>query len=344
MSVRVACLTAALGVLASGCITSYADRGALPYREVPYTSADGAEWPERYVPVPEAVARYGLPDDTNVCYVELNPTGAQTLVFVHGLGSYLKFWRHQLDAFAAQGYRVIAVDMIGYGKSDKPGSFPYTTEAMGDVLLEVLEAAAVKSPVLVGHSMGGQIALSLAIRHPTRMEAIVLTAPAGFEKFSRREIAWFDSVFSVALVKSAGEEAIWGSIRYNNFFRWRKELEWLIEERVRAVGNPDFDQYAYANVRSVQGLARNQFVRDNLDKVSVPTLIVHGDMDRLIPNRFMHGGTTRAIMEYGHGRIRGSKLVSLSGCGHSLQLDCPQEYNAAVTAFLREELGAGAGR
>ena len=323
-----------LAGLCTACAASHASKPALQYSELSYESPKGEAWPEHYLKVPKTTAQYGLRDDTSVCYVELNPSSKTTLVFLHGLGSYLKFWRYQLDDFAAKGYRVVAIDMIGYGKSDKPGSFPYSTEAMANVVHEVLKALSVEDPVLVGHSMGGQVALSYAIRYPTDLKGLVLTAPAGFEKFSDKEKAWFNSVFSTALIKGSSEQVIWRSIRRNNFFRWKSDYEWLIEERVRTAKTADFDRYAYANVKSVQGLANNDFVRNNLDKVSVPTLIIHGDKDRLIPNPYMHPGTNP--FADGHAKIRGSSLVTLEDCGHTVQMDCSAAYNEKVKSFLED--------
>jgi pimeloyl-ACP methyl ester carboxylesterase len=201
---------------------------------------------------------------------------------------------------------------------------------------EVVHALGIEKPVLVGHSMGGQTALSYAIRYPEEPGALVLTSPAGFERFSWKEKAWFKRVFSSVLIKAAPEYGIWGSVRQSNFSRWRPELEWLVEERVRVVSSPDFDSYAYANVRTVDGLAHDDFVRDSLGKIQAPAIIVFGEDDRLIPNPFLHGGRAREIMEYGHAGIRGSELVGLDRCGHSVQLDCPQEYNEAVSAFLKK--------
>ena len=265
-----------------------------------------------------------------VAYVELNPKGQQTVLFIHGLGSYLKFWRYQLDAFAAQGYRVIAVDLPGYGKSDKPSSFPYTMEAMADAVHELAQKLDAGKPILVGHSMGGQTTLSYAIRYPEDLKAAVLTSPAGFEKFSPKEKAWFKRVFSTSLIKGATEYGIWGSVRQSNFERWRPELNWLVEERVRVARSPEFDSYAYANVRTVDGLAHDDFVRDSLGRITVPTLIIYGEDDRLIPNPFLHGGEARDIMSYGHEHIPGSTLVGLERCGHTIQMDCPEEYNTRV--------------
>lgn len=329
--------------LASGCVRSYRDEPPLAFQDFPYTSPQGQAWPLKRMALPKTAETYGMATVPEVAYVELNPEGQRTLVFIHGLGSYLKFWRYQLDAFAAQGYRVIAVDLPGYGKSDKPASFPYTMEAMADAVRELVHALGVERPVLVGHSMGGQTALSYAIRYPEEPAALVLTSPAGFEKFSWKEKAWFKRVFSTTLIKSSPEYGIWGSVRQSNFSRWRPELDWLIEERVRVVSSPDFDAYAYANVRTVDGLAHDDFVRENLGHIQAPTIIIFGEDDRLIPNPVLHGGWAREIFEYGHQGIRGSELVGLERCGHSIQLDCPQEYNEVVTAFLKKLPASGGG-
>jgi pimeloyl-ACP methyl ester carboxylesterase len=335
-TLRAASVLLLSAALASGCVRSYRADPPLTFQAFAYASPQGQEWPLKRMPLPVTAETYGLANPPEVAYVELNPEGQRTVVFIHGLGSYLKFWRYQLDVFAAQGYRVIAVDLPGYGKSDKPASFPYTMEAMADVVREVVHTLGIEKPVLVGHSMGGQTALSYAIRYPEEPGALVLTSPAGFEKFSWKEKAWLTRAFSTVLIKSVPEYGIWGSVRQSNFARWRPELEWLIEERVRVVSSPDFDAYAYANVRTVDGLAHNDFVRDNLGRIQAPTIIVFGEDDRLIPNPFMHGGWARDVMEYGHAGIKGSQLVGLDRCGHSVQLDCPQEYNEAVSAFLKK--------
>lgn len=334
-SIRTLAWVPLVAALATGCVRSYRKDAPLAFEEVPYTSLTGERWPLKTVRLEQVAAHYGMPKAPEFAYVELNPEGAQTLVFIHGLGSYLKFWRHQLDAFAAEGYRVIAVDLPGYGKSDKPASFPYSMEAMGDAVRELLGTLGVRAPILVGHSMGGQTAASYAIRYPDEVRALVLTSPAGFEEFSPKEKAWFIRAFTRELVTDASETAIWGSIRQNNFQNWRPELEWLVEERVRLAKNDAFDAYAYANLRTVAGLVETDFVRDNLRHIQAPTLIIFGEDDRLIPNPFLHGGRTKEIMAFGHRHIPRATLVGLDGCGHTVQLDCPEPFNAHVLGFLK---------
>lgn len=326
-----------LAVVSAGCVKRYETAPPLEFADFPYASEAGVAWPLKTVALPGAQQRHGLGHAPKLSYVELNEGGAQTVVFLHGLGSYLKFWRAQLDATAAKGYRVIAIDQLGFGKSDKPATFPYTTESFAENVDELLGVLGVEKAILVGHSMGGQTALATALRYPERVAALVLVSPAGFETFSGREQKWFKNVYGRVLIKDADEESIWGSVRNYNFMHWRPELEWLVEERVRVAKTEAFDAYAYAQVRVVEGLAKNNFVRESLGKVKAPTVIVYGTADKLIPNGFLHGGFTRDVMKSGHERIAGSELVELKGCGHTLQLDCPAQFNEALFAFLGKQ-------
>ncbi len=328
-------IVASLALAASSCAPRYGDLPPLAFSEFRYAGPDGKEWPVAMRELPETARAYGMARPPKVAYVELNRGGPKgTLVFVHGLGSYLKFWWYQLDAFAADGWHVVALDLPGYGKSEKPASFPYTMEAMADCVRELVHALGVEKPILVGHSMGGQTALSFAIRYPAELRALVLTSPAGFETFTPREQDWFERSYTVSLVKSVPEYGIWGTVAQANFSHFRPELDWMIEERVRVAKAAAFDEYAYAQVRSVQALAHDDFVRESLGQVKVPTIIVFGENDKLIPNAFLHGGHARDVMASGARGIAGSELVGLEGCGHCVQLDCPDAYNATVKGFL----------
>ncbi len=320
-----------VALVGTGCVKRYSDSPPMTFDEVPYA------WPVKTLALEGAQKRHTLAHAPKLSYVELNESGAQTVLFLHGLGSSLKFWTKQLEATAAKGYRVIAIDQLGFGKSEKPAGFSYTTEAFGENVVEVLELLKLEKVILVGHSLGGQTALSTTIRFPERVSALVLVSPAGFETFSGREQKWFKNVYGRSLVKDADEEAIWGAIRSLNFQHWKPEYEWLIEERVRLAKSPQFDAYAYAQVRAVEGLAKNDFVRESLSKVKAPTVIIYGTADRLIPNAFLHGGMTKWTMESGHAQITGSELVPLAGCGHTVQLDCTTEFNAAFFAFLSRQ-------
>lgn len=319
----------------ASCVRSYHAVKPLAFHELPYRSLAGRPWALSWITLDDVARRYAMPRPPRIAYVELNAGAPRAIVFVHGMTAYISWWRHQLDYFAARGYRVIALDLPGYGKSDKPASFPYTMEAMGDVVHELARRKKLSKPILVGHSMGGHALLSLAIRFPDLPGALILTQSAGLEYFSKREQAWFRKVYNTRLLQDRPEYLEWGSFRYFNFYRWRDEHAWIIEERIRLSKSAKaFEQHLYAMVKSVHGMAPTEFVRENLDKITAPTLIIYGDKDRLIPNPVMHGGTTRSVMQYGHQHVRASTLRELPGCGHTVQIDCAEAYNAAVLSWL----------
>ncbi|MCM8820006.1 MAG: alpha/beta hydrolase [Candidatus Omnitrophica bacterium] len=298
----------------------YSDMPALEFADIPY------KYPVRY---------FTTKDNIRLAYIEKG--NGQTLLLIHGLGSYLRFWDYQVDFFANKGYRVIALDLPGYGKSDKPSTYSYTMEAFGDSVVEFIQGLNLGNPILFGHSMGGQTSLSIAIRYPNLPKALVLVAPAGFEEFSKREKEWFKNSFvDASIFRRTTEENVWRAIRYDNFSNWRDELEWLVEYRVRFSKNKDFDKYGYANIKSIWGLSENDFVRNNLDKIKIPTFIIYGDEDKLIPNPFLHPGNTRDVMIYGEKNIKGSKRVELKKCGHTVQMDCPDKFNQEVYEYIKQ--------
>lgn len=336
-------LAACLALGGLGCVPSFRGREPLAFKDIPYTAVDGTPWPVKTLRLEAIEKAHGLGTPLEIAAVDMNPGGEAPLVFLHGLGSHLKFWRHQLDHFAKLGHRVVALDLPGYGKSSKPASFPYTMESFADVVREVVKALGIERPILVGHSMGGHTALSYAIRWPDEPRALVLTAPAGFEEFSRRDKDWFRRAVTVRFIKTADEYRVWGSIRRNNFHNWSDEHAWLVEERVRLAKAPDFDSYAYANLKSIHGLTETDFTRGNLGRIKAPTIIVYGDRDALIPNPFLHGGFPSDVMRFGHEHIAGSKLAELAGCGHMVQMDCAARYNETVRGFLDALQAKGGG-
>lgn len=136
------------------------------------------------------VPHYAPAGDFAVAYRDLG-SGDRPLVLVHGWTCDHTFWRYQIPFFARQG-RVIALDLPGHGWSTKP-KVAYTQDAFVESLRAVLDAAGVSRAVLAGHSMGGAICRSFALRYPHRVAGIVLVDPAlirvpeDFQK--RREMA-----------------------------------------------------------------------------------------------------------------------------------------------------------
>lgn len=287
-------------------------------------------------PLPFEAIDYGFPtrralEAPAVAYIDTG-RGEPTLLLVHGLASNAGFWRYVIPDLAEAGYRVVAVDLPGFGKSDK-GAYPYTMRFQADVLARLVRVLDLGPVVVVGHSMGGQIALTLALEHPELVDRLVLAAPAGIERFGPGAGAWLAGALTVDGIVNASEETIRANLA-QNVHRWRPAWEWLVEERARMAKTEEMRAFAYAVVRSVHGMLAEP-TTDRLGEVPHPTLIVYGRHDRLIPNPFLHPGFPRDVFRRGAEAMPDARLVELRDAGHLLQIEQPEAFVEAVLDFLR---------
>jgi len=269
-------------------------------------------------------------DGVEIAYADVGQ-GPRTLLLVHGLGSYLPVWSRNLPELA-KSYRVVAIDLPGYGRSSK-ANYRYSMEFFARAVERFIETLSLEHVVLVGHSMGGQIALTHALLYPGRAEALVLVAPAGLERFTPGEAAWMERAVTKDTVKATAPEAVFANLA-GNFSDMPAEARFMADDRTRIAGGPELDSYAYANARSVAAMLHGP-VYERLGEIRVPSLVLFGTGDQLIPNPALHGGTTQSVAEEAK-RIPGSQIQLIADAGHMVQFERPGAFDAAVLAFLSQ--------
>lgn len=265
-----------------------------------------------------------------VAYIDQG-SGPQTLLLVHGLASHAGFWRENIAALA-EHYRVVAVDLPGYGRSQKDDAYPYTLSFYAATLRDLITALDLERVTVVGHSMGGQVAMILALEHPGVVERLVLAAPAGIEAFSAQEGTLLRNAYTVEGIRNAPEAVVRNNVRLN-FHAWDERFEWLVAERLALARLPEFDRFAYAVVRSVAAML-DQPTSERLSDIRHPTLLVYGAHDGLIPNPFLHPGTPADVFGPAAERM-GATLVEIPAAGHILMLERPGSFNTALLDWLR---------
>ena len=269
-------------------------------------------------------------NDPKISYIDQG-SGDKTIILVHGLASNAGFWRYNIPELAKH-FRVIAVDLPGYGKSEK-GDYSYTMSFYADQIKKLIDELQLKNVVYVGHSMGGQIGIKLAIKYPTLLNKLILASPAGFEEFQRGEGDWLRSVMTMKGVKSTTEEGIRRNLAMN-FYNWNDKWEWMVEERVRMRKAADFDEFAYTVVRCVNGML-DEPTFNKLNLIKTPTLVVYGKYDGLIPNPYLNPGHTAEVFINGAKDIGNVQLVELEDAGHMIQIEKSDKFNQAVLNFLK---------
>lgn len=266
----------------------------------------------------------------HVAYADLG-RGDPTLLLIHGLASSLGAWTRNLAPLAAR-HRVIAVDLPGYGRSsgqDVPGSMAY----FADVIDGVITALRLRDVVLVGHSMGGQIALTHALRHPGRARALVLCAPAGFEVFDEREAALLKGATTPQAIMATPPERVRANVAAN-FVTVPDDARFIAEDRLRLIGDPGFSGYATAVSRSVAGMLDGP-VFARLPEIQAPTLVLFGEEDRLIPNRLLHrDSTTSDVAERGAAQLPRGRLLKIPQAGHFVMLEQGARVNEEILGFV----------
>jgi 3-oxoadipate enol-lactonase len=254
-------------------------------------------------------------------HVEVHGNGPP-LVLVQGLGYAVWAWREQIPAFSRRR-RTIAFDNRGAGRSFKPRG-PYSIELLADDAATVLRAHADEPAHVLGISMGGYVAQTLALRHPELVRSLVLGmtsagGPAAVPVPESTLSVWLEHAGKPP--EEYARATAWLSFAPGWTDEQPDEYEEILRARLEYPTPPEAWRAQYD--------ACNAFVERGapVEEIRVPTLVVHGDADRVVP---VENGRLLAR------RIPGARLVELRGRGHLAFLEGPEEFNAAVESFLDE--------
>jgi pimeloyl-ACP methyl ester carboxylesterase len=280
-------------------------------------------------PTPQLLA---LNDSLSIAYTDQGK-GNHTLIFVHGLGSNHKAWQKNVTELS-KDYRCISLDLPGYGQSSK-GSYPFGMAFFADQIDAFIKALGIKKATLIGHSMGGQIAITLALRQPGYLTSLVLAAPAGLETFSESDRSFFATYVTPDIIRATPKSQIEQNFAIN-FFDMPEDARFMVEDRFAL--REDSAAYTYYSrmiPRCVSGMLTEP-VAEQLPSLRTPTLLIFGQEDQLIPNRFLHPElSVTKVAESGQQAIPNSQLIYLQQAGHFVQWDQAKDFNLAVKSFLK---------
>jgi len=221
-------------------------------------------------PHPLLEAEWLAADDVKVRAIRTG-TGDTTIVFIHGYGESMLSWRGPIDALRSR-FTVLAFDVPGFGGSDKPAG-PYDLDTQTRRLADLLDRWTTGPVILAGHSMGGELALSLALRRPERVVALVLVSPAGAGLADRLGAMGPGTIEIVGL---AGAAATAGVLPMH-------DEEWLAEPKGRAEYLPATDPAYRAALGAVLQTFDFAALKDSLQRVRQPVLLIWGRLDPTIP-------------------------------------------------------------
>ncbi len=241
------------------------------------------------------------------------------LLLVHGFTASNAVWSHTVEAFADR-WRVIAPDLPGHGRSGKPDA-PYTIDFYAGVLRSLGHELGIEEAIVVGNSLGGQIAIELALTYPAWTRAVALVAPAGGLAPLVRPFASIVRVGARPEVLRFLLPRTLDRCFHDPSIAAAAERRRILAERLDA---EDFPAFARAMARTLAGVIAAD--RQPLRALAQPALLVWGREDRLIAL----ARSRRILRDVPHAR-----LVVLDRCGHLPQLERPDVFNETLADFLR---------
>ncbi len=246
------------------------------------------------------------------------------LVLLHGLTASHAIWEHTIAAFAG-GWRVIAPDLPGHGASAKPDA-PYTIDFYAGMVRSLGRALGIEEAVVVGNSLGGQIAIELGLWYPAWTRALVLAAPAfayppALRPFGRA----IQALTGPRVLRTALEQGLQQSF-HDRAKIGHQITRQLLQDRL---ADPDFPAFARAVARSLGGILTAE--SQPLERITQPVLLTWGREDRLV--RLARSTVLQQ-------QIPHARLAVFDRCGHMPMLEQPTEFNRAVADFLTAVMAA----
>lgn len=241
------------------------------------------------------------------------------VLLLHGIGASHYVWRF-ITPKLAEKFTVTAVDLLGFGLSDKPTTFKYDLDSQCEMVLELLKELGIKKTTVIGSSMGGTIALRLAQVQPDLFEKVIVLSPAADPK-----ITFFDLnriSFLSPVVKPLVTERFIKQIMKRVY----SEQKHINEESIRIYTEPYISNEGAVDsfVKSFS-LLRDPRVFEQLDGIKNPVLIMWGQRDRIIPFKF-----AQKIQN----KIPKSLLEVHKTAGHHVQEDDPDWVLSRILFFM----------
>jgi len=313
----------ALTALTAGGAAGQATPPAEPPPEWGPTAADYTNVP---YPHPVAFLEFAVHgEDVRLAYMDVAPAGAangRTVMLFHGMNFFAAAFEPTIAALTAAGFRVVAIDRLGYGRSSKP-IIPYNLHLAATNAKRVLDHLGIERAAVVGHSMGGMVAARFAFSYPETATRLVLVNPIGLTD-PRGSRPWRDPQEAYAgVLRSTGYPSILRNhMRY--YPEWRPEyLQWVRYQYGLTLSG-EWPRLARVRALQQQILYEDPVVHD-WPHIRTPALVIGGEED---------GPRFPELARNAAATLPDAELVLFPGVGHIPQFEIPERFHAELIRFL----------
>lgn len=270
-------------------------------------------------------------DGVRIHFQEFGDISGPTVILIHGYTASTYVWNSSAPLIAENGFHVIAVDLLGFGYSEKPSWFDYAITSQARMISRFMNRLGIGWATVVGSSYGGAVAATLALDYPERVEKLVLVDAVCNDKPKNHPI------LRLAAVPGIGEVITPFLIDSKRFLRRRMHRtlaranhHMITDERVNSVLRPLHAADAHRSLLATSRNWRAERIGHDAHLINQPTLIVWGECDTVIPI-----GDAYKLQD----SILNSRLVVLKDCGHVPMEEKSELFSAIVTEFCRDRKG-----
>ncbi|MFC0204000.1 alpha/beta fold hydrolase [Novosphingobium soli] len=278
-----------------------------------------------------------------MAYLDVRPArpNGRTAVLLHGKNFCAGSWEGTIRALSDAGYRVVAPDQVGFCKSSKPGRYQYGLHGLAANTHDLLAALKVQKPVLIGHSMGGMLAIRYALQYPSDLSQLVLVNPIGLEDWRAEGVpnATVDAL--IAAERRTTRPSI-KAYQQKTYYagEWRPEYDRWVDMLASMYEGPGGDIVARHQALT-SDMVFNQPVIHEIDRLRIPTVLMIGERDNTAIGKDRADKALQArlgdyprLARQAAARIPGARLVAYPDLGHGPQVQRPQTFHADLLRVL----------
>lgn len=283
-------------------------------------------------------------ESLKMAYMDVKPTAnanGKTIMLLHGKNFGGAYWVQAIKALAANGYRVVVPDQIGFGKSSKPAKIQYSFQLLAQNTHAILDTLGIKKLAVLGHSMGGMLATRFTLMYPDIVEKFILENPIGLEDWKLKVPyqpvdAWYKNELKQdynSFRKYEQESYYHGT--------WKPEYDTWLNLQAGWTLSPEYNRIAW-NAALTYDMIFTQPVCYEFENIKAPTLLIIGQLDKTALGKNIVSEEVRKTMgnypalgRNTQQKIKDAKLVEIDGVGHIPHVEAFDKFINPLLDFLK---------
>ena len=267
-------------------------------------------------------------DGTRIHYQSFGDAPGPAMVLIHGYTASTYVWKTTAPLLAGAGFHVIAVDLVGFGYSAKPADFEYTIKSQARMVLGLMKAVGIDHATLVGSSYGGAVAMTIALDEPNKVNKLVLVGAVCNDDLRNHPVLRLVSCRGIGefLTPFLADSKLFLRRRMHSTLA-RANHHLIDDQRIAAIRRPLCSREGHRSLLATSRGWSAAHIEENLARIQVPTLIIWGEDDAVVPIKNAHKM---------HDQIPNARLVVLKDCGHVPPEEKPDSFVELVAEFSSE--------